>query len=122
LAFGLLLPITDAASEAAPRAVATTAPAATLATVRTALGLLDAGLRGLAAFVAAGATFLGAALPKAGLASLARSATAGPEPAFACVAFADLGFAAAGFLALVAIEKNPLRRTNRVTGITARKS
>ncbi|WP_214470214.1 hypothetical protein [Mesorhizobium sp. dw_380] len=105
LAFGPPLPITEAASEAALRAVATTAPAATFATFRTAPGLLGAGLR--AGFAAAGATFLGAALPKAALVSFERSETAGPAPALACVALAAFGFAAAGFLALVAIGKIP---------------
>jgi hypothetical protein len=81
-AFEPPLPITEAASETAPRAVATTAPAATFAAVRTAPGLAGAVLRELAVF-AAGTTFLGAALPKAPLASLERSAIAGPAPAFA---------------------------------------
>nr|WP_172371299.1 hypothetical protein [Mesorhizobium sp. NZP2234] len=103
LAFEPPLPITEAASEAAPRAVATIAPAAIFAAVRTAPDLAGAGWRALAVF-AAGTTFLGAALPKAPLASFERSAIAGPAPAFAWVAFAGLVFA--GFFALVAIGKS----------------
>jgi hypothetical protein len=84
------LPMTDDASDAAPLAVATTAPAATLATLRMVLTELPAaaGFLALAGFAAtlaatAGTTFLGAALPKAGFASLERAAIAGPAPAFA---------------------------------------
>jgi hypothetical protein len=65
--------------------------------------LAGADLRGLAA-LAAGTTFRGAALPKAALPSLERSAIAGPAPAFAWVAFA--GLVLAGFFALVAIGKS----------------
>jgi hypothetical protein len=108
--------MTDDASDAAPLAVATTAPAATLATLRMVLTELpaDAGFLALAGFAATlaatpGTTFFGAALPKAGFASLERSAIAGPAPAFAWVALAGvaLDLAAAGFLALVAIGRNP---------------
>jgi hypothetical protein len=84
--------MTEAASDAAPRAVATTAPAATLAvvlTVRMALPAMElppvAGFLGLAglALAAPGTTFFGAALPKVGFAaSLERAATAGPAPVF----------------------------------------
>lgn len=72
--------MTEAASDAAPLAAMTTAPAATLAValaVRTALpaneSLAFAGFFGFAAlavaFAAPGTTFLGAALPKAGFAA-----------------------------------------------------
>jgi hypothetical protein len=61
-----------------------------------------------AALAAVGTTFLGAALPKAPFASLERSAIAGPAPALAWVAFAGAAFdLGAGFLALVAIGRNP---------------
>ncbi|WP_292408420.1 hypothetical protein [Mesorhizobium sp.] len=86
--------MTEAASDAALLAVATTAPAATLAvvlTVRIALSAIElpplADFLGLAGFAAglaeAGLTFFGAALPKLGFAaSLERAATAGPAPVF----------------------------------------
>jgi hypothetical protein len=116
------LPITEAAREAALFAVATTAPAATLAvvlTVRIALSAIELplvdflDLAGFAvALAAVGVTFFGAALPKLGFASLERAATAGPAPAVALdsVAFdpvaldrVALPLPGAGFLALVAI-------------------
>ncbi|WP_164891595.1 MULTISPECIES: hypothetical protein [unclassified Mesorhizobium] len=115
------LPITEAARDAALLAVATTAPAATLAvvlTVRIALSAMELppladflGLAGFAvALAAVGVTFFGAALPKVGFASLERAATAGPAPVFDSVAFASVAFdrvalplPGAGFLALVAI-------------------
>ncbi|WP_292721162.1 hypothetical protein [Mesorhizobium sp.] len=68
---------------------------------------------GLACFAVAlaapGITFLGAALPKVGFASLER-ATAGPAPVFDSVAFdrVALPLPGAGFLALVAIGQFPL--------------
>src|SRR6185369_13812565 len=91
------------------------APAATLAvalTVRMALpdseSPVFAGFLGFATlgavFAAAGTTFFGAALPKDGLASLERSAIAGPAPAFDWVA---LPLAGAGLLAFCAIGWNP---------------
>ncbi|WP_287195674.1 hypothetical protein [Mesorhizobium sp.] len=112
--------MTEAASDAAPLAVATTAPAATLAvvlTVRIALSAIEPpladflGLVGFAvALAAVGVTFFGAALPKLGFASLERAATAGPAPVFDSVAFdpvaldrVTLPLPGAGFLALVAI-------------------
>ncbi|WP_287093138.1 hypothetical protein [Mesorhizobium sp.] len=109
------MPITEAARDAALLAVATTAPAATLAvvlTVRIALSAMELpvadflGLAGFAvALAAVGVTFLGAALPKVGFASLERAATAGPAPVFDSVAFdrVALPLPGAGFLALVAI-------------------
>ncbi|WP_164547066.1 MULTISPECIES: hypothetical protein [unclassified Mesorhizobium] len=69
---------------------------------------------GLACFAVAlaapGITFLGAALPKVGFASLERAATAGPAPVFDSVAFdrVALPLPGAGFLALVAIGQFPL--------------
>jgi hypothetical protein len=112
--------MTEAASDAAPLAVATTAPAATLAvvlTVRIALSAIEpplADLLGLAGFAvvlaAVGVTFFGAALPKLGFASLERAATAGPAPVLDSVAFdpvaldrVALPLPGAGFLALFAI-------------------
>ncbi|WP_287215117.1 hypothetical protein [Mesorhizobium sp.] len=112
--------MTEAASDAAPLAVATTAPAATLAvvlTVRIALSAIEPpladflGLVGFAvALAAVGVTFFGAALPKLGFASLERAATAGPAPVLDSVAFdpvaldrVGLPLPGAGFLALVAI-------------------
>ncbi|WP_287290707.1 hypothetical protein [Mesorhizobium sp.] len=112
--------MTEAASDAAPLAVATTAPAATLAvvlTVRIALSAIEPaladflGLVGFAVVLAAvGVTFFGAALPKLGFASLERAATAGPAPVLDSVAFdpvaldrVTLPLPGAGFLALVAI-------------------
>ncbi|WP_189502025.1 MULTISPECIES: hypothetical protein [unclassified Mesorhizobium] len=92
LGFEPRLPMAEAARDAALLAVATTAPAATLAvvlTVRIALSAIDslpvAGFLRLpvfAAAAAAGITFLGAALPKVGFASLERAAVAGPAPVF----------------------------------------
>ncbi|CAH2409078.1 hypothetical protein MES5069_750101 [Mesorhizobium escarrei] len=97
LGFEPPLPMTEAARDAALLAVATTAPAATLAvvlTVRIALSAIEPpladflGLAGFAVVLAAvGVTFFGAALPKLGFASLERAATAGPAPAFDSVAF-----------------------------------
>ncbi|WP_287059356.1 hypothetical protein [Mesorhizobium sp.] len=112
--------MTEAASDAAPLAVATTAPAATLAvvlTVRIALSAIEpplADFLDLAGFAVALAavdvTFFGAALPKLGFASLERAATAGPAPVLDSVAFdpvaldrVTLPLPGAGFLALVAI-------------------
>jgi hypothetical protein len=120
LGFEPPLPMTEAASDAAPLAVATTAPAATLAvvlTVRIALSAIEPpladflGLVGFAvALAAVGVTFFGAALPKLGFASLERAATAGPAPVLDSVAFdpvaldrVTLPLPGAGFLALVAI-------------------
>ncbi|WP_203546881.1 hypothetical protein [Mesorhizobium sp. AA22] len=115
------LPMTEAARDAAVLAVATTAPAATLAvvlTVRIALSAIEPpvadflGLAGFAvALAAAGVTFFGAALPKLGFAaSFERAAAAGPAPVFDSVAFDSVAFdrvalplPGAGFLALVAI-------------------
>ncbi|WP_366514526.1 hypothetical protein [Mesorhizobium sp.] len=108
--------MTEAARDAALLAVATTAPAATLAvvlTVRIALSAMELpvvdflALAGFAVVLAAvGVTFFGAALPKVGFAaSLERAATAGPAPVFDSVAFdrVALPLPGAGFLALVAI-------------------
>ncbi|MBZ9849713.1 hypothetical protein LB565_17145 [Mesorhizobium sp. CA14] len=96
--------------DAANLAVATTAPVATLATVRIGPDLLAAGLCGFCALAATlwaapGVTFFGAALPKAGLASFDRSAAAGPAPAWACVVldWLVLAFLGAVFLLFVAI-------------------
>ncbi|WP_292183395.1 hypothetical protein [Mesorhizobium sp.] len=116
------LPMTEAARDAALLAVATTAPAATLAvvlTVRIALSAMELppladflGLAGFAvALAAVGVTFFGAALPKVGFAaSLERAAAAGPAPVFDSVALDSVAFdraalplPGAGFLALVAI-------------------
>jgi hypothetical protein len=96
-------------TEAASRAVATTAPVATLATVRIGPDLLAAGFGGFAALAATlcdapGTTFLGAALPKAGLASLAIVAS---SVAFDCLGWLALLLAGAGFLVLVAILRLP---------------
>ncbi|WP_198327556.1 hypothetical protein [Mesorhizobium sp. WSM1497] len=101
-----------------------TAPAATLAValaVRIALPPKEwlelAGFFGFAAFgaafAAAGTTFFGAALPKAGLASLERAVIAGPAPILDWVA---LPLAGAGFFALVAIGPNPSFGTIVVSG------
>jgi len=96
-------PNTDAAS----LAVATTAPVATLATVRIGPDLFagDLGCLALLAatlWIAPGVTFFGAALPKLGLASFV---IAGAAPALACVVLDWLAllFLGAGFLLLVAI-------------------
>ncbi|SIT53930.1 conserved membrane hypothetical protein [Mesorhizobium prunaredense] len=115
------LPMTEAARDAAVLAVATTAPAATLAvvlTVRIALPAIEPpladflDLAGFAvALAAVGTTFFGAALPKLGFAaSLERAATAGPAPVLDSVAFdpvaldrVALPLPDAGLLALVAI-------------------
>ncbi|WP_292601524.1 hypothetical protein [Mesorhizobium sp.] len=117
--------MTEAARFAALLAVATTAPAATLAvvlTVRIAVSVIEPpladflDLAGFAvALAAVGVTFFGAALPKLGFASLERAATAGPAPVFDSVALDSVAFdpvaldrvalplPGAGFLALVAI-------------------
>jgi hypothetical protein len=98
-------------TEAASLAVATTAPVATLATVRIGPDLAAAGrVAGLAClallaatlWIAPGVTFFGAALPKLGFASFV---VAGPVPGWACVVLDWLAllFLATGFLLLVAI-------------------
>ncbi|CDX16786.1 hypothetical protein MPLA_1150042 [Mesorhizobium sp. ORS 3359] len=108
--FALAFPPPRPSTDAASLAVATTAPVATLATVRIVPDVFVADLCGLCAWAAAlwatpGVTFFGAALPKAGLASFDRSAIAGPAPALACVVldWVALVFLATGFLLLVAI-------------------
>lgn len=111
--------MTEAARDATPRAVATTAPAATLAVafrVRIALSAIEppfADFLGLADFAvalaAAGITFFGAALPKVGFDSVAFDRDALPLPG-------------AGFLALVAIGQFPYVSIIAVSDITARKS
>ncbi|CCV03984.1 conserved exported hypothetical protein [Mesorhizobium metallidurans STM 2683] len=131
LALAPPLPMTEAAREAAPRAVATTAPAATLAVVlaaRMALPAMDPLVAGFldlvgfgagfaAALAADGTTFFGAALPKTGFASLERAAIAGPAPVFDWTA---LRFAGAGFL--VAIGRFPDVGKICRSGITTGKS
>jgi hypothetical protein len=100
------LPVT---SDAAPLAVATTAPAATWTILVASEGsprfpvLAVTGFVAGTAVSAAGSTFLGAALPKAGFfaASLERWASSAPVPAFER---AEGAFFGAGFFALVAME------------------
>ncbi|MER9416270.1 hypothetical protein NKI95_09835 [Mesorhizobium sp. M0306] len=72
-------------------------------------GFLGLAALGVAALLAAGITFFGAALPKLGFAaSLERAAAAGPALVFARVTFrVALPLAGAGFLAMVSIELFP---------------